>query len=65
MFGHPLLYPPEVWRVDLLPLREGTFPLDTLQLAAGWFIKSLASLRSVYSIVYSLRHVYILTVIRS
>ena len=30
MFGHPPLYP--------LPLREGTLTLDTLQLAAGWFI---------------------------
>ena len=39
MFGHPPLYPPEVWRVDPLPLREGTLTLDTLQLAAGWFIE--------------------------
>jgi len=30
MSGHPPLYP--------LPLREGTLTLDTLQLAAGWFI---------------------------
>jgi len=30
VFGHPPLYP--------LPLREGTLTLDTLQLAAGWFI---------------------------
>ena len=33
MFGHPPLYP--------LPLREGTLPLDTLQLAAGWFIAAV------------------------
>jgi len=39
MFGHPPLYLPEVWRVDPLPLREGTLTLDTLQLAAGWFIR--------------------------
>jgi len=38
MFGHPPLYPPEIWRVDPLPLRDGTLPLDTLELAAGWFI---------------------------
>jgi len=38
MLGHPPLYPPEIWRVDPLPLREGTSTLDTLQLAGGWFV---------------------------
>jgi len=33
MFGHPPLYP--------LPLREGTLTLDTLQIAAGWFISHI------------------------
>ena len=37
MSGHPRLYPPEGWRVDLLPLREGTLPVDTLQLQGGSF----------------------------
>ena len=46
MFGHPPLYPPEVWRVNPLPLREGSLTLDTLLLAAGWFIHLLPTLHT-------------------
>ena len=36
---NPPLCPPDIWRVDPLPLREGALTLDTLQLSAGWFNK--------------------------